>query len=94
MAALTPIQRETLRFIAGFIANHGFAPSMDEIAQGMGLANRGSAHRVVLCLEERRAIRTIPGKARSIELLVPISLPRAPDGAPLRAVPIGGARWA
>ncbi len=92
MLALTPTQRETLRFIAGSIEANGFAPTMEEIARGLGLANRSSVHRQITALEERGAIRTTPGVARSIEILAQISLPRAPDGAPLRAVPIGGVR--
>ncbi|MBL4640645.1 MAG: helix-turn-helix domain-containing protein [Verrucomicrobiales bacterium] len=92
MVALTPRQRDTLRFIAGFIDANGVAPTRDEIAQGLGLARRSAAHRLVAALEERGAVRTASRQARSIEVISPIALPRAPDGAPLRSVPIGGAR--
>ena len=46
-------QHAVLRFIAGFIAAHGFAPSRSEIARDVGLVTKGEAQRLVEALVER-----------------------------------------
>jgi SOS-response transcriptional repressor LexA len=93
MMTLTPRQHEALRFIAGFKESLGIAPTLREIADGLGLHAKSvfTADWLVRSLEERGAIRTAAGLGRSIEVLVPVTIPRAPDGDPLRFVPIGGA---
>ena len=90
MVALTAKQAALLRFIAGYQAAHGYSPSYREMCEGMAIRSNQRIFEMVDALEERGAISRLPRKARSITLLVPVPLPRAPDGAPLRAVPIGG----
>lgn len=92
MMTLTPRQNEALMFIAGFRESLGIAPTLREIAEGLGLEGRGTftADWLVRSLEERGAIRTGAHRGRAIEVLVPVAIPRAPDGEPLRFIPIGG----
>lgn len=66
---LTPVQRKTMTFIETFDAEHGHAPSHDEIALGMGWASKSSVHRVLQCLRERGFVSLIPNSARSITVL-------------------------
>ncbi|MEO0589079.1 MAG: hypothetical protein AAFZ11_00815 [Pseudomonadota bacterium] len=91
MIGLTPRQRDALRFIAGFQKLFGFSPSFEEIRVGLGLASKNSAALLVSQLEERGIIRKLKNRARAIEVLAPVAVPRAPDGEPLFFVPIGEA---
>lgn len=89
MISLTPEQREVLRFIGGFAETHLRAPTMTEIAAGMGYANPSTVHRLICCLEERGAISRSGNRGkRRIDMFRALPVPRAPDGAPLHFVPI------
>ena len=90
MIGLTPRQMDALRFIAGFQQAKGFSPSFEEIGVGLGLASKNSVALLLDGLEERCAIRRLNYRRRAIEVLVPVAIPRAPDGAPLFFVRIGG----
>jgi len=90
--SLMPRQRDLLRYIRGFqLANGGASPSYQTMADGIGLRSKSGAYRLVDGLERRGAIRRKPDCQRSIEVLVHVAVPTAPDGAPLHAVAIGGA---
>lgn len=65
---LTPTQQKTLEFIRRYLAARGHAPSLAEIAAGIGIHSRGSAHRHVQALAAAGALRLIPGRKRGIEL--------------------------
>ena len=58
--------------------------------QGVGLRSKSGVARLLDGLEERGLIRRPVQTARAIEILVDVSIPRAPDGAPLRAVEAHG----
>jgi repressor LexA len=76
-----------LCFIAGYIEHHGYAPSLREMAEAVGLASK-SGLRVLARLEVRGMIRRRHNLARAVEILHAPALPRAPDGAPLFFVPV------
>lgn len=86
-------QLDLLRFVRGFQLAHGFGPSVQEIAAGLGFRNasKSAAVRLVVGCEERGLLRRLPSRARSIELVDPPAIPFAPDGAPLFFVPAGEA---
>lgn len=88
--SLTSRQADCLRFIAGFTEAKGYGPSRQEIADGLGLLRKNSAHELVVLLEQRGAIRRLKGRARSIEVLTAVPLPRDPQGVPLQFIPMGG----
>lgn len=92
MIGLTPRQQDALRFITGFKESLGIAPTLREIAEGLGLEGKTvfTADWLVRSLEDRGAIRTSASFGRSIEVVAPIAIPRAPDGEPLHFVRIGG----
>jgi repressor LexA len=66
---LTPTQDRTLSFIRRYLKRRGYAPSLIEIAEGIGITSKGTAHRHVQALAEAGAIRLITGRKRGIELV-------------------------
>lgn len=92
---LTPGQHRTLDFIRQYLAREGFAPSLAEIALGLGVSSKGSIHKQVQALAEAGVIRLIPGRKRGIELTdeadnqgptIPL-LGRIAAGHPIEAIP-------
>ena len=47
---LTRRQREVMDFIAGFLQEHGYSPSFQEIARGLGLSSLATGHKHILTL--------------------------------------------
>ena len=66
----TPKQGEYLSFIAFYTLLHGRAPAESEIQAYFGVTPP-AVHDMVIKLERDGLIRRTPGKARSIEVLVP-----------------------
>jgi len=89
MSAFPPTlrQRDLLQFIEGYLCAHGYSPSIEEMREGLGLSARSGIIRMLDGLEERGHIRRLRNRARAIEVLEPVAIPLAPDGAPLYAVP-------
>lgn len=81
-------QLELLRYIAGYMEAHGFAPTLDECCAAMGLAAKSGIHRMLTALEERGHVRRRDVYARAIHVITNPPLPRAPDGAPLWFIPV------
>ncbi len=95
---LTPGQTKVLDFIKHYLSREGFAPSLAEIAEGLGTTSRGSMHKHVQALAAAGVIRLLPGRQRGIELVEdvdgidnrPDSLPllgRIAAGQPIEAIP-------
>ncbi|OJW73047.1 MAG: hypothetical protein BGO57_13300 [Sphingomonadales bacterium 63-6] len=81
-------QLDVLRFIRGYqLAHAGISPTLREISQGVGRMNKTGVWRILRALERRGAIRRLYRRPRAIELLVPVAIPRTPEGAPLYLVP-------
>ena len=85
---LTPRQRDCLHAIIRHIADHGCAPSYDDLRQALGIRSKGNIVRLVTALAERGWITHQPHVARSIAIVAPpeagYGLPAALD-AKLRA---------
>jgi SOS-response transcriptional repressor LexA len=71
MIGLTDMQQQALDYIDGRIEDTGTTPSLQEIADSLGLRSRSSAHRLVAALEERGRIRRLTGRRRAIEVVKP-----------------------
>ena len=65
---MTPLQARVKGFISGLIRDEGFSPSLQEIADGLGLKSRSSARDVVLRLQKKGPVTFLPGRSRSIEV--------------------------
>jgi repressor LexA len=79
----TPRQAELLRYIAGYQEAHGYSPSFREMAVVIGVNSLNKFQAIIDGLVWRGWLRRLPNRARAIELLTPVTIPRAPDGAPL-----------
>jgi len=66
---LTRQQNALLRYVDGYIARTGAAPSFDEMAAHLGLRSKGNIDRLLKALEERRFIRRLRNRARAIEVI-------------------------
>ena len=99
---LTKRQREILDYVDGFIANQGYAPSFEEIAEHFGYSSLATVHEHLSNLERKGYIRKAYNESRSIELVEPglgaptVELPllgavaagaAPPDAAPAAAPP-------
>lgn len=90
MISLTARQQDALRFILGYQEANGVPPVMKEIAEGISCRSLNAAFQLVEGLEKRGAVTRNGAQWRGINVLRPIAIPRAPDGAPLHFVPIRG----
>jgi repressor LexA len=69
--AITRRQREMYDFISRFVAEHGYSPSFEEIAQGMDLSSLATVHKHVTNLEKKGLLTRDYNRSRSIDLLPP-----------------------
>ncbi|WP_018880681.1 transcriptional repressor LexA [Thioalkalivibrio sp. ALE30] len=67
MEALTPHQRSVLEALQRFAAE-GHAPSLEELAQALGLRSRGSLHKHIRALEAAGYVQPARGRHRGIRL--------------------------
>lgn len=93
---LTAAQYRTLEFIQGYIAEHAYAPTTQEIADGINIKSRGVVYRYLKALATSGRIKLLPNRRRNIELIEPQaaneewSIPlmgRIAAGEPIEAVP-------
>jgi hypothetical protein len=80
---MTPVQSKMLDWVRDYIGRRGFAPSCDEIREGLGYGSKATVWRVLTALEELGHIRRVKNRTRSIELV---------GGVDLRTVPIEAIR--
>ncbi len=71
MVALTRRQREMYDFLCSFTDSHGYSPSFEEIAEGMGLSSLATVHKHIGNLESKGLLKRDYNRARSIEVLRP-----------------------
>jgi repressor LexA len=67
--ALTRRQRQIYDFIAGFVRAHGYSPSFEEIAEGVGLSSLATVHKHVTNLEKKGLLKRDYNRSRSIDIL-------------------------
>jgi repressor LexA len=66
MEDLTARQREVLAALGRLHDQHGFAPSLREVADEVGLASVSSVHHHVVRLEDRGFVERRPGQPRTV----------------------------
>jgi len=95
--ALPPRQREVLKLIVQLSDQHGYPPTLAELAMAMGLRNRMTVHQHVVALKKKGLVHWEPGLNRSLKVIgqaqqfgrdtyqsdEPEELPRARRGVPL-----------
>ncbi|HZS54421.1 MAG TPA: transcriptional repressor LexA [Bryobacteraceae bacterium] len=89
--ALTRRQKEVMEFLSKFIDQHGYSPSYEEMASGLGLASLATVHKHVQALEAKQYLRRSYNHSRSLEIgdrYFAEEKARRPQGAP--SVPLLG----
>jgi repressor LexA len=66
---LPPRQREVLALIQQLTEEHGYPPTLAELAKAMGLRNRMTVHQHVVALKKKGFVRWEPGLNRSLRVL-------------------------
>lgn len=90
---LTDSQRKTLAFIRHYVAQHGYAPKLQEIATGIGIQSRGVVHRYVQALIAEGHLENTAGRHRGLQLVESTHDTRLPllgkiaAGQPIEAIP-------
>ncbi len=69
--AITRRQKQVYDFISGFVDKHGYSPSFEEIAEGLGLSSLATVHKHITNLEQKELLRRDYNRSRSIDLLKP-----------------------
>lgn len=64
-----PRQQDCLRAIKRSLDAKGVAPSYDELMDELGLASKSGVHRLIIGLEDRGAIKRLPGRPRAIQIV-------------------------
>ena len=90
---LTQLETRILRFIRGYIAQHGVGPTLTEIGAAMGIRSKGTVHRYVQSLKNKGVLEHVERGWRGIRLAnesPSTTLPlagRIAAGHPIEAVP-------
>jgi len=66
---LTKRQKEILDYISGFITEHDYAPSYEEIGEYFGLSSPATVHQHVKALEDKGYLKSEYNAKRAIEIL-------------------------
>ncbi len=66
--ALTRRQREVMEFLTEFIDKHGYSPSYEEIASGLGLASLATVHKHIQALQAKQYVLRNYNHSRSLEI--------------------------
>ena len=74
---MTPMQERCLAAIRSGIQSNGVAPRYEDIAAALGLASKAGVHRLVTALIERGHLTKMPGRNRSLALVLPAKSPLA-----------------
>ena len=92
--SLTDRQQQTYDYLRGYVARHGVAPKLREIADHLGIQSRGTVHRYLAALADAGLIEVEPDRARGIRLtdssVKRFTLPlvgRIAAGHPIEAIP-------
>lgn len=66
---LTKRQRELFDYLEGYIAEHGYAPTLEEIGERFALSSLATVHKHLTNLEAKGLIRRTWNHSRAIELV-------------------------
>jgi repressor LexA len=87
-STLAPVQRQTLEFLRNFLADKGYAPSLKDIADFIGVKSPSTAHFHLERLEDKGFIRR--GADGMLELLDRVTPELGPTAVPLVGVIAAG----
>lgn len=87
-STLAPVQRQTLEFLRSFLIEHGYAPTLKDIAEHIGVRSLSTAHFHLERLEQKGFIRR--GADGSLELIESAKPELGPTAVPLVGVIAAG----
>jgi repressor LexA len=87
-STLAPVQRQTLEFLRNYLADHGYGPTLKDIAEHIGVKSVSTAHFHLERLEDKGFIRR--GEDGSIELIESAKPQLGPTAVPLCGVIAAG----
>ena len=96
MLPLTKRQREIFEYLEGFIQQHGYAPSLEEIGRQFNLSSLATVHKHLTNLQEKGFIRRAWNRSRSVEVVPTKTASQATElpllgyvaaGSPIEAIP-------
>jgi repressor LexA len=67
--AITRRQKEVIDFLSGFTTKHGYSPSYEEIASGLGLSSLATVHKHVTNLQNKGMLQRAHNRSRSIDVI-------------------------
>lgn len=82
--SLPPRQREVVRLIIQLTEDHGYPPTLAELAKSMGLKNRMTVHQHVAALKKKGIVKWEPGLNRSLRVI------DGPESAKIISLPTNG----
>lgn len=88
--SLPPRQRDVIRLIVALSEEHGYPPTLAELAAAMGLKNRMTVHQHVVALKRKGLVHWEPGLNRSLRVLNVIEQDLDTEEPPARGVPLSG----
>jgi repressor LexA len=90
---LAPVQRQALEYLKSFISRNGYAPTLKEISEFLGVRSASTAHFHLSRLEEKGFIRKgLKGSIELIDKKTEESLaPMSPNSVPLLGLIAAGA---
>ena len=62
-------EQDTYQLLCEYFAEHQQAPTLEEIASGLGISSKGVVHRYLKALENEGLIELISGRHRGIQLI-------------------------
>lgn len=68
-AVLYPRERQTLEFITQFIQRYGYAPTLREIGEAMGMDSPATVHEHIHRLKIKGFIKKLDGTSRGLEVI-------------------------
>lgn len=87
-STLAPVQRQTLEFLRNFIADRGYAPTLKDIAEHIGVKSVSTAHFHLERLEDKGFIKR--GDDGALELIESAKPQLGPTAVPLSGVIAAG----
>ena len=68
---LTPTQERVFNFLKNYLGNHGYPPTLREVASQFGLKGPRGPQKTLQILERKGYVHKTPGGSRAIEILKP-----------------------
>jgi repressor LexA len=68
-AVLYPRERQVLEFVTQFSQRYGYAPTLKEIGNALGMSSVATVHEHIAHLRDKGYIRKLDGAARGLELV-------------------------